>query len=348
MTYKSMLAHIVPRLTNQVENVATDALLYLIRRYPVASKAFISYVSNLGVLLSDNLNFDIQIGLMGGAIPDLTGVDEDDQLVLMVESKFWATLTRNQPVAYLDHLAPDKDGIVLFVAPASRFSTLWKELVQRCIESGLPVDKEIDQSPEYFVAKVGPRKLIGLASWESLLSYLKQELAVNNISDGEYEVWQLQGLCERLDAEAFRPLRPEDLQLSSDERIEQYCLLVDDLVGMLVKKGYASTEGYRVTPGADYYKRYMNLYGNMNWCIEYNKTYWTQFQPTPIWLTVTINSTTQSVEKLNLLRQKSPSRLFENKKQILIPLNLSVDIEREDVLENLVQQIEEFEPYIGV
>jgi hypothetical protein len=306
-------------------------------------------VSNLGVPLPNNLNFDTQIGLEGRAIPDLTGVDENDQLVLMMESKFWATLTSNQPITYLGHLTPDKEGIVLFIAPSSRFPTLWQELVQRCTESGLSVNQKIDQSPEHLVAEVEPGKLLGLASWESLLSYLKKELEVNGIVDGEHEVWQLQGLCERLDAEAFHPLQADDLKSDSDMQIEEYRRLINDLVGILIKKGHASIKEYRATPGADYYKRYMTLYGSKNWCVEFNATYWARFQRTPIWLTLDFASkfTTQSIKKLSPLKEESPSRLFEDEKQIMIPLELALNVEREDVLKSLVQQIEEIEPFIG-
>lgn len=348
MTHKSMLAYIVPRFTNQVENVATDALLYMLRQYPLASRSLIAYVANLGISLSDDLIFDSQLGLAGGARPDLTGVDKEGDLVLAVESKFWATLTKNQPNAYLDLLAPDKAGMVLVIAPASRFPTLWEELVQRCADGDLAVKEISDHSPEYRCAEVGPQKLLCLASWESLLAYLKQEFLINDVTNGAHEVWQLQGLCERLDEEAFHPLRPENLQFSSDSQVEHFRRLVDDLISLLVKKGYASTKGYRATPSADYYKRYMNFLGNANWCIEYNQTYWSLFQISPIWLTVTLAATTQSLEKIDLLRQESPSRLIEHEKQILIPLDLSLGAERTKVLESMVHQIVEIEPFIGV
>jgi len=248
----------------------------------------------------------------------------------------------------LRHLSPDKDGIVLFIAPSSRFPTLWPELVHRCTESGLSVDLKIDQPPEYLVAEVEPRKLLGLASWESLLSHLKNELEVNGVTDGANEVWQLQGLCERLDAEAFHPLQADDLKSGSDARIKEYRRLVNDLVDILVEKGYATVKDYRATPGATYYKRYMTLFGNANWCIEYNGNHWTRFQSTPIWLSVSIKSVSRSIEKLNALQEESPNRLIEHNKRILFPLELPLNVEKEDILNSLVQQIEEIEPFIGV
>jgi hypothetical protein len=267
----------------------------------------------------------------------------------MVESKFWATLTRNQPITYLRHLTPDKESIVLFIAPSSRFPTLWNELIHHCTKSGLSVDQKIDRAPEYIVAEVEPKKLLGLVSWESLLSYLKKELEDNGVIEGAYEVWQVQGLCERLDAEAFHPLQAVDLKSNADVKIEEYRRLVNDLVGMLCQKGYANTKGYSASPGPDYYKRYITLYGNKNWSVEYNGTYWDRFERTPIWLTLDLASkvATQSIKKLSPLKEESPSKLFEDGKQALIPLELALNVEREDILKSLVQQIEEIKPFIG-
>ena len=42
----------------------------------------------------------------------------------MVESKFWAPLTPNQPIGYLRRLPVDREGMVLFIAPEGRYGTL--------------------------------------------------------------------------------------------------------------------------------------------------------------------------------------------------------------------------------
>lgn len=344
VTHKTMLAHIVPKLTNQGENTATDALLYLLWKYPIASKAFISYVSKLGTPLSDKLKFNAQIGLAGRAIPDIIGTDENNQLMLVVESKFWAPLTEKQPVVYLNHLPSGGEGVLLFIAPSSRFPTLWRELFQRCKDNGLSVDKAIVQPDGCCVAKIDSVKMLGMVSWESVLSFLRQELESNGVIEGVYEVSQLEGLCERLDGEALHPLQIQDIQPGSDIRIEHYHTLVNDLVGILIEKGYASTKGYRRTSNADYYKRYTTLFGIVNWCIEYNGVHWTDFQTTPIWLSV--HSTSHPIERLNPLRAEIPSRLFEDKGRIIIPLKLPLGVERDVILKSLVQQIEDFKELI--
>lgn len=64
--------------------------------------------------------------------PDLVGRDVEGRYLLIVESKFWAPLTLNQPATYIDRLPADKPALLLFIAPASRMRTLWLELLSRC------------------------------------------------------------------------------------------------------------------------------------------------------------------------------------------------------------------------
>jgi hypothetical protein len=59
-----------------------------------------------------------------GNIPDLVGATTDGTGVLLVESKFWAPLTPNQPIGYLRRLPVDREGMVLFIAPEGRYETL--------------------------------------------------------------------------------------------------------------------------------------------------------------------------------------------------------------------------------
>jgi hypothetical protein len=97
MPHESILAHLAPLLTNQIENVATDALAHLLLQYHFLADRFQEYVSSIIVDLSGNLTFTTQARWQDNAIPDLVSRDEQGRYLLIVESKFWATLTPNQP-----------------------------------------------------------------------------------------------------------------------------------------------------------------------------------------------------------------------------------------------------------
>ncbi len=45
LDHYSLLGHVAPGLTSQLENLATEALLYLLRRYGTARDAFADVVS---------------------------------------------------------------------------------------------------------------------------------------------------------------------------------------------------------------------------------------------------------------------------------------------------------------
>ena len=63
--------------------------------------------------------------------PDMWGFDGGSPRVF-IENKFWAGLTENQPVNYLQHLAEyEQPSLLLMVAPEARQDTIWHELTGR-------------------------------------------------------------------------------------------------------------------------------------------------------------------------------------------------------------------------
>jgi translation initiation factor 2 alpha subunit (eIF-2alpha) len=63
----SLLAHVAPSLTSQLENLATEALLYLLRRYEAAKDAFADFVSETGHAAADDLAFGSQVRMGQGS-----------------------------------------------------------------------------------------------------------------------------------------------------------------------------------------------------------------------------------------------------------------------------------------
>src|SRR6202011_647329 len=61
--------------------------------------------------------------------PDIMGRDENGRVVLIIEAKFWASLTANQPVEYLQHI--NSSGLLLFISPEVRLQELWSQLLLR-------------------------------------------------------------------------------------------------------------------------------------------------------------------------------------------------------------------------
>lgn len=69
------------------------------------------------------------------ARPDMWGYDESGPRVLL-ENKFWAGLTEQQPVGYLRLLANyGQPSTLLVVVPETRLEIIWRELARRLSQS---------------------------------------------------------------------------------------------------------------------------------------------------------------------------------------------------------------------
>ena len=133
----SLLGFIAQRHTIGREDVATDALYFILSRSESAMRALSELLADtrgpLPIARARPWTTDAL-----GAVPDLACFGEDDQLVALVESKFWAPLTRHQPVTYWQGLPDDKASALLFLAPGFRVnqSSLWDELVGKLVKAG--------------------------------------------------------------------------------------------------------------------------------------------------------------------------------------------------------------------
>jgi hypothetical protein len=195
----SLLAHVAPGLTLQRENLATKSLLYLLRTYGEAHEAFIELLSTIGYVVPGDLKFSTQVRMQHGSIPDLVGATTDGTGVLLVESKFWAPLTPNQPTGYLRRLSADRERMVLFVAPEGRYEELWQELVARCQREGLELRDETGEPRNWRAARVSEVGRLAYASWSFVLGYLERRLEEAGQGRGAHEAWQLIGLCRTLE-----------------------------------------------------------------------------------------------------------------------------------------------------
>ena len=133
----SLLGFIAQRHAIGLEDVATDALFFILSRSTSAREALSDFLGDdrgpLPIARAQPWAADAF-----GAVPDLACYDENDNLVALIESKFWAPLTRNQPVTYWQGLPDDKPAVLLFLAPDYRVhqGSLWDELVARLRNAG--------------------------------------------------------------------------------------------------------------------------------------------------------------------------------------------------------------------
>ncbi len=113
-TESSLLAHLVPRLTRNVEDAATDALAFILNKSEECRGALEKLLSDQsgeqGFALSPLTRFQTQLNFEGGWIPDMVGYDRSGAVRLVEESKFWAALLEGQVCGYLNLLAAPGPG----------------------------------------------------------------------------------------------------------------------------------------------------------------------------------------------------------------------------------------------
>ena len=81
------------------------------------------------------MNFKTQVTGENNERPDIIGMNEKRNEILIIEAKFWAYLTENQPVEYIKRLQNSNYNglkVLTFICPDQRISSLKSELKRRC------------------------------------------------------------------------------------------------------------------------------------------------------------------------------------------------------------------------
>ncbi len=332
----TLLAHLAPWLKGHTEDIAVEALGYILRESRAARDALRDVLRSGGSEIGPIEQVATQVSDEKGGRPDLAGFDEHGAERLLIEAKFWAGLQPGQPNAYLRRLMQgDATGpsALLFVAPKARSETLWAEVRQRA-----QGEFEMSEAPGQQSAAVGGGECrLMQTSWEDLLGPMAVRASSAGDSAAALDIRQLQGLCDRMDSEAFLPIRSEELGPEFPRRILGLRPLIDAATSRGEEAGWLSTEGLNVTPRTYGYGRHVLLCGAGAW-FGVNFGLWTQQGDTPLWLVFS---------ELARKKTKTPITLDEIRRALLlssdenyVAIHLRVGVEYEAVLANVVDQIE--------
>ena len=193
----TLFGWIIPRITNRVEDKATEALGYILNKSAYAREALQGIVQIRDFALPRLDSVRTQVISEGNTTPDFVCYDAEGGERLIGESKFWASLVAGQPNNYFDQLAGEGPGVVLFVAPRARIETLWNELRRRV---GGALGPSIESRDAPCAALTGTEKRLMLISWDYLLNEIARQAAFE--PSIQSDVQQLRGLTERMDSEA--------------------------------------------------------------------------------------------------------------------------------------------------
>lgn len=342
----TLLSYLVPRITNQVEDAATDALAFILNKSKACRGALDGFLRADNFEIGPITRFETQVTYQDGSRPDMVGYDRTGLKRLLVESKFWASLQQGQASGYFGQLKEDGPGVLLFIAPDSRIETLWAE-IRRQMESGKEsVQLELLGTPERTRrAKVeGTDKQLMLTSWARLLDSMAT--AVAGDSSVASDIQQLRGLAKHQDERAFLPIHPEEFGLALPRRIRGLNSLIDAVVARGVQQGWITVQGLRATPQREGYGRYIRFTGvpgDLFLCVSF--LLWASSGDTPLWLRLHPKF---PVNRAVILNRVPPPIEPPDWPKYDVPIHLKTGAEYERVVDDVVRQVREIEDMVDM
>lgn len=341
----SLFGHLAFKFQTQRENLATEALRYLLCQSQELRSGLIRRLAALGAELPSDLSFRTQASSGDNGIPDLVGEDTDGTLPLIVEAKFWAGLTPRQPNAYLDLLPGNRHGVLVVLSPSTRFATLWPELLHRISETGSGIDVGQGEGTGLRWARVSETNWIVLWAWSDLLDLLAELVHGDRAVALRADISQLAGLCAKMDTDAFLPLQPHELAPIHGRRVGQFCELVNVLVDELAGAGVVSTKGLRSASSSGRYGRYARIKGHGVY-IYFTAWGWGWIRSTPLWMKLASSNWGSKWsegkalrEHLRDLERPGDPELVVLDDALLVALAVPTGEERDDVVQSLVRQV---------
>ena len=327
---ESLLGAVAKRHAYSLEDAVTDALSFILSHRASARNALSEFLKDdVGQPLSVT-NVKSQAAIEHGAIPDLACLDEHDNVVAFIESKFWATLTDHQPVTYWHALSAAKPSVLLFLAPHRRIESgsLWDELVDRLRKADVELD-DVSRTDGLVTAVAKDGRRLMLTSWDVLLGHIAEAGRRDGDSQVCFEIAQLQGLAAAaVRGETTTP--DENLRTSFADAVER-----------LKRSGWANNDGLRVGTGANYFARYFRLAGApAGLRIDYEDEKQRPDRSLCLWFWHERNARLAVDDVARLLDQEGEAELEWRGTEVFLPIVLPEDADDQATVNTIVAELE--------
>ena len=346
------------------EDVAVEALGHILTTSEAARAALSGVVDAGGRPVGPITSVRTQVTGPGGARPDLAACDRSGRERVLLEAKFEAGLTKNQPAAYLERLPDELPSALLFVAPAARVEWLWAQLLRRTskrpsrgewlralLGGGRRKRPDGVESESFRKAGVvwipagGARRLM-LTSWKTLLDRMQERAAAAADAQAEADIRQLRGLATHEDEDGFVPLRRAEMRPETPRRILALQRLVDAAAECALDAGWADAKGLKVQPQWWGYGRWLHLAGAQVW-FGVDFVAWSRSPDTPLLLWFTPNSLRRRPRTRGALESVDPREVLDDGGGLVVPVALPLEVGCETVLEKVVARLKEVAGWLG-
>ena len=337
----TLLAHLIPRFTSRIEDAATDALAYILKKSEGARKALNDLLREGDFDIEPIVRVRTQVTLEDGSIPDMAGYDEAGKTRLLVESKFWAALQEDQASRYAKNLEQPGPAMLMFIAPDVRRHTLWAEIDRQMAELGdlesiTPRQAGVERAMVTWKKPKDTELHLLLTSWGMLLEKMENH---TGDADVRSEIRQLRGLARRQDEEAFLPLHGEDLSPGIARRYQDYCRLVDAAVDARgVPEKWMDISRLSATSQRWGYGRYLRFPGaDFPFWFGVNHHAWAKRGDTPLWLGLYYNH--WNTLDMDEVGRELGAQVLEADWFRWVPVRPKTGAEYDDVLDDVAAQL---------
>ena len=335
------------RLSQENENVATDALAFILDSSERGRRGFMRLFWDIAPDLP-GLRFRTQ-QTEGNARPDMWGLDGGTPRVL-IENKFWAGLTENQPVEYLRLLAQyPHPTVLLVVVPEARLETVWREFTRRL--DGINVStafRNVSANVTYIAAvDCGPglatAPMLAITSWPKVLLAIEDELG--DEPQHRNDLLQLRALCNAADDETFAPFSSTEL---TNQRTPALVLQLNSVVQLAVNLGVAENvlniDRLRPTSSWERVGRYISFPTAMGVGAWFGTDFrrWRERGSTPLWLVFSANTFGRALEVRAVLEPWTErQRLYCSAQddEFGVGIDLVAGEEQEHVIRSIVNRL---------
>lgn len=244
-TEHTMLSFIMRRYVSAREDAATDALGWILNRSSEARAGFMGFLREIVPEVPEVTSANSRVVSADRGVPDLACRDHCGNVVAFVESKFWAPLTRHQPVSYWNQLPTDAASVLLVIAPKPRVCDsdhLWDELIARLRSCGYVMENARSGAGIRAASHISSSRTLILSSWDVVLDRLQE--APQKCTDNRtlFEIGELRGVASA------------EYDASDTSRDDVLRELIRDVVNQAEREGWVdinglSWGGWREFPG---------------------------------------------------------------------------------------------------
>ena len=304
---KSLLSHIASKFIKEYENAANSSIAYLLNEYSAASTALQTYL-NINEIPS---KFETELSITNNGRLDIAGKNAQGKISLIIEGKFWANLTDNQPTGYLKEL--DEEGILLFLAPDRRLKSLEHEINNRT--------EEKDNRIQYI-------------SWIKLLELIDKENSQNFDAQLNSDLAQLKELCKKMDESSMPPLSNSDLSPMNGRINFQFADLIDDCNKLIRQWDESNFTRLKTTSYKDGYSFYFKAFGfGCQLCFS-NYDWFNKESQTPFYLYILDEEFNEDKDIYHFLNAYDKDNAYDDFASYAITLKAGMD--KKEVINHLV------------